>query len=259
MADRPILFSGPMVRAILDGKKTQTRRVLKPQIETFDVAPGRSCAVEIAWDVDDGKGRIWKGSYPAGATEFGWKKGTGVLTTQTVPYAPGDRLWVRETFVVECCQETGWYEPPHDDGRPLQVTECSYWGRYWAQPHYRATDKAPDLDIGDDEPGVEWRPSLHMPRWASRLTLTVTDVRVQRIQDISEEDARDEGGPPSVPSINAISREYGYPDFPRSWFAQTWDSLNGKREGASWDANPWVVALTFTAEKRNIDQQKEAA
>jgi hypothetical protein len=255
MADRPILFSGPMVRAILDGTKTQTRRVLKPQIETFDVAPGRSCAIEIAWDVDDGKGRIWKGSYPAGATEFGWKKGTGVLTTQTVPYAPGDRLWVRETFVVECCQETGWYEPPHDDGRPLQVTECSYWGRYWAQPHYRATDKAPDLDIGDDEPGVEWRPSLHMPRWASRLTLTVTDVRVQRIQDISEEDAVAEGV--DAISMADVKRQSAWSR--RHDFAQLWDSINGKREGANWDANPWVVAVSFAAEKRNIDADTDPA
>lgn len=231
MTDRPILFSGPMVRAILDGKKTQTRRVLKPQIETFDVAPGRSCAIEIAWDVDDGKGRIWKGSYPAGATEFGWKKGTGVLTTQTVPYAPGDRLWVRETFA-------------HVTNFPPSV-------------RYYATDDVHELR--------RKRPGIHMPRWASRLTLTVTDVRVHRLQDISEEDAAAEGVEVNQDGYLRVIgwRNHGSPvtvitDARRS-FGTLWDSISGKREGATWDDNPWVVALTFTAEKRNIDQQKEAA
>lgn len=208
MTDRPIIFSGPMVRAILDGKKTQTRRVLKPQIETFDVAPGRSCAIEIAWDVDDGKGRIWKGSYPAGATEFGWKKGIGVLTTQTVPYAPGDRLWVRETFA-------------HVTNFPPSV-------------RYYATDDVHELR--------RKRPGIHMPRWASRLTLTVTDVRVHRLQDISEEDAVAEGVDPAWGA--------------RVAFGRLWNDNNGMREGASWDDNPWVVAITFTAEKRNIDAVK---
>lgn len=227
MTDRPIIFSAPMVRAILDGKKTQTRRVLKPQIETFDVAPGRSCAVEIAWDVDDGKGRIWKGSYPAGATELGWKKGTGVLTTQTVPYAPGDRLWVRETFA-------------HVTNFPPSV-------------RYYATDDVHELR--------RKRPGIHMPRWASRLTLTVTDVRVQRLQDIREEDALAEGVSrirDNCYVIKGVDYDlvglcHSRPTIP---FAKLWDHINGKREGATWDDNPWVVALTFTAEKRNIDAVK---
>lgn len=221
MADRPILFSGPMVRAILDGTKTQTRRVLKPQIETFDVAPGRSCAIEIAWDVDDGKGRIWKGSYPAGATEFGWKKGTGVLTTQTVHYAPGDRLWVRETFA-------------HVTNFPPSV-------------RYYATDDVHELR--------RKRPGIHMPRWASRLTLTVTDVRVHRLQDISEEDAVAEGV--DAISMADVKRQSAWSR--RHDFAQLWDSINGKREGANWDANPWVVAVSFAAEKRNIDADTDPA
>jgi len=234
MADRPILFSGPMVRAILEGKKTQTRRVLKPQIETFDVAPGQPCAVDIAWDVDDGKGRIWKGSYPAGAAECGWKKGTGVLTTQTVPYAPGDRLWVRETWTT--------------DGT--------------AQGHVAyGADGEPPPHIGS----VRWRPSLHMPRWASRLTLTVTDVRVQRLQDISEDDAKAEGIEINQDGYLRVIgwRNYGSHqtviDDARLSFGTLWDSINGKREGANWDANPWVVTVSFTAEKRNIDDKSDPA
>jgi hypothetical protein len=236
MTDRPILFSGPMVRAILDGKKTQTRRVLKPQIETFDVAPGQPCAVDIAWDVDDGKGRIWKGSYQAGATKVGWKKGTGVLTTQTVPYAPGDRLWVRETWVA---------------------SGTGVWNIAGARRH-----DAPDQVIkyaadGGDPP---WWPSIHMPREFSRITLTVTEVRVQRLQDISEDDAIAEG---AMKLVMEGDGEAFYLDHERGThrcgFAGLWDHINGKREGANWDANPWVVAVSFAAEKRNIDADTDPA
>lgn len=107
--------------------------------------------------------------------------------------------------------------------------------------------------LADDGP---WRPGIHMPRWASRLTLTVTSVRVQRLQDISEEDAIAEG-------VDAVSMA----DAPRqtAWsrrqdFAQLWDSINGKHPCAAWSDNPWIVALTFSVTKQNIDAlQMEAA
>ncbi len=83
---------------------------------------------------------------------------------------------------------------------------------------------------------------MFMPRWASRITLEVTGVRVERLQDISEADARAEGSPPSHPSIDAISREFGYADFPRSWYGQLWESINGP---GSWDLNPWVWVVEF--------------
>ena len=88
-----------------------------------------------------------------------------------------------------------------------------------------------------------------MPRWASRLTLIVTDVRVQRVQEISKADAKAEGGPPSHPSIDRVSRKFGFPDFTRSWFAQNWNSLHAPD---AWDANPWIVALTFAVHHCNI-------
>ncbi len=95
-------------------------------------------------------------------------------------------------------------------------------------------------------------PSIHMPRWASRLTLRVTDVRVQRVQDISQEDAISEG-------LEWVDRTWGVKGFAPSWcavpkesFKVLWDSLNAKR-GYGWDINPWVAVLTFEVEKRNID------
>jgi hypothetical protein len=81
-----------------------------------------------------------------------------------------------------------------------------------------------------------------MPRWASRITLEVLDVRVERLQDISEADARAEGAPPSHASIDRISREFGFPDFPRSWYGQLWGQINGP---GSWDSNPWVWCVSF--------------
>lgn len=127
---------------------------------------------------------------------------------------PGSRLWVKETF--------------GQSGVPRSAFLNSKWPVV-----YEA-----------DTPLNGWfkRPSTHMPRWASRLTLEVTHVRVQRLQDISEEDARREGGPPSHPSIDKVSREFGSPDFPRSWFRQLWQSINGP---GSWDRNDWIWAIDF--------------
>ncbi len=101
---------------------------------------------------------------------------------------------------------------------------------------YRATTP-------DDWPkGGRWRPSIHMPRWASRITFEITGVRVERLQDISRADAIAEGGPQSHPSIDAVSQDYCFPDFSRSWFGQTWWSIYGEE---SWQANPWVWVMEF--------------
>lgn len=183
--ERPILFSAPMVRAILDGRKTQTRRVFVPPPP---FAPGDDIDVQLA---------------------------TGSIAPR---FAVGDRLWVRETW-------SGPYRmgdiPPRDwlPGLPI-------W--YWA-------DGAPAA--GD---WTKPKPSIHMPRWASRITLEVTEVRVQRLQDISKEDARAEGA-----SLDMIY-ERESPSF-RAGFQVLWTSIHGP---GSWDANPWVTAITF----RRIDQ-----
>ena len=193
MKERPILFSGPMVRAILDGCKTQTRRVINPQIPV-----PQSCGPGDFLLVD----------------EFGDE------TVKQSPFgAPGDRLWVRETFVVD--YEVG-------EGTRGGVPPAVF---------YRATDDGKT----NFTPGMEhWKPSIHMPRMYCRLLLDVKAVRVERLQEITEEDATAEG-------VDAISLA----DAPRqaTWsrrqdYAQLWDSLNKKR-GFGWDTNPWVWVIEF--------------
>lgn len=236
MTDRPIIFSAPMVRALLDGRKSQTRRVLKPQ-PPGDLVPG-FLHVE-----GEPRPRVHHGR---------------VLLCQKAPYAVGDRLWVREAFVGESSFNSDVeYEPPHSDWRPTRWVDDADWGRYWTQAHYRASDNPPELSCGRHEgPCCHWKPSIHMPRWASRLTLIVTGVKVERLQEISEGDAIDEG-------LSFVAPTYGIPGLADSWsaysrhgFMTLWNSINGP---GAWDANPWVVALTFTVHKANIDQMQEAA
>lgn len=188
MKERPILFNGEMVRAILEGRKTQTRRVVKGQ------------------DV--------KGSLLSPGTHL-TASGHKLIS----PYGvPGDRLWVRET----------WYNSRGDDSMPT---------------YYRADQERHVPSDWQYHTGP-WKPSIFMERWASRITLEITDVRVERVRDISQKDAMAEGGPPSHRSIDRVSRTFGYSDFSRSWFAQLWDSINEKR-GFGWDANPWVWVVEF--------------
>lgn len=172
MTERPIIFSGDMVRAILDGRKTQTRRVMKPQPSPADVFVG---------DHGLGMGPQFRCSYGQS----------------------GDRLWVRETWACECCGRTLEYRAVHGRCEGLS---------------YRAD--------GGTGGSSGWRSPIHMPRWASRLTLDITEVRVQRVQEISEEDAVAEG-------VDIWAD-----------FRPLWDSINAKR-GFGWDVNPWVWALTF--------------
>lgn len=191
MTDRPILFSAPMVCALLAGQKTQTRR--------------------LAWRMDCGKRVEWAPTI--------WQK-----------VAPGDRLWVRECFSLDFYYTPGelaWYWA---DGNP----DCGDW--------------------------TKPKPSIHMPRWASRLTLVVTDVRQERLNDISEADARAEGIVDGG-CINCGNPEPCGCDTPlpsaRDSFANLWNRLHGED---AWMANPDVVALSFQVEKINIDHLgKEAA
>jgi len=211
MKERPILFSGPMVRAILDGRKTQTRRVLKD-------APPRTTQWLNGLERD--AYRWW----PANGSDY---TGDSVLC----PYgAPGDRLWVRETW---CLAHPDYHDTDKEAGtRPVKD------GRFC---FYAATD---DVDTGDGSP---WKPSIYMPRWASRLSLAVTAVRVERLQAISEVDAQAEG----------VDRYAGACDHPRfgcdevdclgqthrASLAALWDAINGDR--AAWASNPWVWVIEF--------------
>jgi hypothetical protein len=196
MTDRPINFPAPMIRALLDGRKTQTRRVLKPK-----------------WR--DGANQQFTGWRAEQVGPRHWQiiGGMGVGANIKTPCAVGDRLYVREA----ACWVSAWgwrYRADNDD----------------------LTEKRADGEVG------KWRPPILMPRWASRLTLTVTDVRVQRLNEIIRGDAMAEG----CPHANMA----GGPD-PRDWFAELWNSLHGPD---AWDANPWVAALSFTVQRGNIDQ-----
>ena len=196
---RPILSSGPMVNAILAGRKTMTRRVMKPQPPTDSIrgcwydAPiyGFTCESELA--------AIW------------WKI--------RCPYGkPGDLLWVRETYL------------PFDADHVMN-------GKRWAY----AADTVPgsDSDRARKDFGYKWKPSIFMPREASRITLEITDVRVQRLHEITESDARAEGLPLPRQIDNAGGMSAG------RHFEYLWEDINGKRPGCAWADNPWVWVIAF--------------
>ena len=202
MKERPILFSAPMVRAILDGRKTQTRRVVKGDH-----------GGPTTWVERDGLWHPCADVLCRGALDA---VGPGVRC----PYGQrGDRLWVRETW---CVADPDYAHYPAD-GRPLRSDDRWAW--------YRATEGDLVEYTNNRSP---WRPSIHMPRWASRLTLEVTGVRVERLQDLSEEDARAEGVEP-LGSLGRVPPHI-------NGFADLSEQING---AASWDANPWVWVVEF--------------
>ncbi len=213
MTDRehPILFGGPMVRAIIEGRKTQTRRVIK--IRDAYVTYPEKCTAKQIHDQLNSAAHLPEGEAEK-ATAIDW-------LTKHSPYGiPNDLLWVRETWI----------------------------GSVPGGVDY----KADDYSYGTDEVGaplIRWKPSIHMPRWASRLTLRITDVRVQRLQDISEEDAEAEGlwrGRARRHLWWRNATECRLLDPFRNHkeaFADLWDSINAKR--FPFASNPWVWAITF--------------
>lgn len=211
MTDRPILFSGAMVRAILDGRKTQTRRVLNPQPYPLENRPG-----------------FWNASGVVGGRIC--ISDRALLNLHHKPDA-GDRLWVREAWhAARSLDRTSPREIPHDADIEHAATARSY------------------AEIGLKG---KLRPGIHMPRWASRLTLTVTDVRVQRLQEISATDAKAEGieyRQMNVFGMDRLERCHFY----RGCFQCLWDSINVSR-GFGWESNPWVVAISFSVQRSNID------
>lgn len=208
--ERPILFSGAMVRAILAGTKTQTRRVVKPQPEEIGFV--RKCSVfpyctGTNWPLAyyEKRGACWHNSDKL-RCHYG---------------RPGEQLWVRETLH----QDPEYGLSYAADGRGLVCPD--------------------DYCYRDDTSRII--PSIHMPRWASRITLEIVSVRVERLQDISEEDARAEGV--AVPTVNIPNPprfNYGDPlGLHRDYFQTLWDSINGKRPDCAWRDNPWVWVIEF--------------
>ena len=206
--EHPILFSGPMVRAILDGRKTQTRRVVKPR-------PPRDFPIAI---YDTNGFCCW--------SEDGTEDGGTWPTDDPLrcPYGqPGDRLWVRETW-ASCSDIDGKTEPER--------------ARHYTM--YRADEKGDPRDPMNYHDFGKWRPSIHMPRWASRITIEIVSVRVERVQEISDEDAIAEGitviGRPELNSLSVGKFIQGYKCL--------WNDINAKR-GYGWDKNPWVWVIKF--------------
>jgi hypothetical protein len=220
MADRPILFSAPMVQALLAGRKTQTRRILKPQPPRFQHY-GRDI-------MDWGLSGIYQEDDQEGTSKWMLDVQTDVDDNSheviDVRFAKGDRLYVRETWSADRLM-SGF--KPRD-----MLTSTPIW--YWADgnPH--------------DGDWIKPKPGIHMPRWASRLTLTVTDVRVERLHQIVPADAIAEGifAPANSQTIDCATRD------PRDDYRALWNNINGAN---AWDANPWVVAVSFTVERKNID------
>lgn len=218
-----------MVRATLNGSKTQHR------------VPIKSLVGQPACNVRYHEGQ-WQ-QYGAG----------GVWLTLKCPFGgPGDYLWMREAFCLEV--EVDGNVPPHNDSRPIRYDSTPDDCQWWEQPHYRASDPPPELLIvdknGEQQPGCKWKPSIHMPRWASRIRRLVKRRWVERLQDISEEDAVAEGvvdvGNTGVTwwdgTMNGTFKVcHGNA---RTAFSRLWDSIYAPK-GYGFDANPWVLGCEF--------------
>lgn len=224
--ERPILFSGPMVLAILAGRKTQTRRIVSKsnsctsppwdRLEFDDKKiPSRVCTF-----ADNGYLHVATKPEPPEAGDEWW------TMNRVYPHIEaGDRLWVRETFAIELQSD-------------IVVEGCAVASGGDPEVYYRAD--------GEDQWKCGWRPSIHMPRWASRINLEVTGVRVERVQDISEADAKAEGmfqfadtgiwgsGNPTAGPMCG--------DSAKDAFRLLWEKINGD---GSWGVNPWTWVIEF--------------
>lgn len=234
--ERPILFSGPMVRALLDGRKTQTRRVMKVQPPTQEAFRGSLFGLDRA--VADGVKMYSQNDYdrlPKHPTEWeltgsvGVAREAGFPRRYRCPYgAIGDRLWVKETWRPSKSAGDWDMDVRYEaDGLTRTVYDGEFGARDWSMPKAAAR--------GNVSP-------LFMPRWAARLVLEITEVRVERLNVISEADAQAEGSqePSLLPIIGACWSE-------RDAFAKLWEHING---AGSWASNPWVWAVSF----RVVDQ-----
>lgn len=203
--EKPILFSTSMVRAILEGRKTQTRRVVSKNNSVIGEG-GDWSKLDFKHErtfVDHGFPDIKTGekNYQYLHVPYDWQEDETIYRVYS-KFEVGQRLWVKETFYI-----------PSPNHKPVYKATTGEFGHLW-----------------------KWKPSIFMPRWASRITLEVTKVRVQKVDQISEEDAIAEGFEADKDNPQCISA--------RSRFAQLWDELNDKR-GYGWKPNVWVWAISF--------------
>src|ERR1700743_758723 len=234
MLERPILFSGAMVRALLDGSKTQTRRVCKPA-----QAASLSRVIPVAAPGQDEQ-------RPPFLTP-GWFGDEDGDVHFLSPYGvPGDRLWVRETFYCDNAfypdgvgVGSMWREV---DGKRIAVPVDEQRAEMLAEDMYYRADGEPEFE-GAEGP-TPWRPSIHMPRWASRITLDVTGVRVERLRDIRDADAIAEGIEVGLGGFHVDGGRHFHAASACESYESLWDSLNADR-GYGWDTNPWVWCVSF--------------
>jgi hypothetical protein len=234
MKERPIPFSGEMVRAILEGRKTQTRRVLRKQ--PLDILPMK---IPNAWVTlqtrDPNHGQHIR-------CRFG---------------VPGDQLWVRETWKIASFMEGEPVEFQYKaDGAMAEENLCSDNWEYedwYERVCIQSTDQLEKMACPKDEDGIyhwetgksplPWRPSIFMPRWASRIQLEIVNIRVERVQEIKTKDIIAEGVRPDEHYLGSANRY-------RHAFDYLWDSLNSKR-GFGWDVNPYVWVIEFKRVEEN--------
>lgn len=234
MNEKPILFSGEMVRAILAGRKTQTRRVVKPDL----------------WDLLD-QIREYNGKPAWQCLDFDVK----------CPWDGVDRLWVRETWRIGAwnadknaiavdykadgyCRREWLIVPDNITVARDSILETDRFKRYWIQSTDDARKVYGEQDHYKWKPGespCRWRPSIHMPWWASRITLEITGIRVERVQNIHYNDAVREGVSCFLDEQQTDSEHKAYT---KKYFRDLWDSINAKR-GYSWESNPWVWVIEF--------------
>ncbi len=218
MKEPPILFSGGMVKAIIDGRKTQTRRVLKPQPAKIN-----------------GYGSLW---FEPAFKELVYDNNPGQPALMArCPYGiAGSNLWAKETFSYITRAENEKWDKRRDDGVPVSML-------------YRADSMWDGMEQDGGFP-FNWTPSIFMPRWASRITLEICSVRVERIQDISDKGASNDCTAEGVfhcgmeiPSYEEWSAA-GFHSSEKFMYRNLWDSINSKR-GNGWDTNPWVWVIEF--------------
>jgi len=255
MTDRPILFSAPMIRALIEGRKTQTRRLLKIQGHRAFSEFGPSSTPGYAWTFRDA-GRRWHDLQDA-------------EMKARLSFQNADRLWVRETCRAEELSRPPKTIPATKEirerlGRTSMIEYDELDGsdciRYLADNTIRKIENTPQAgDLWSKlfhyrgrgrEDGIgNTVPPIHMPRWASRITLEVTGVRVERLKDISEEDAWREG-------MTSDDFDHRLPGEGRALFCCIWRTLHGPD---AWDANPFVAAISFIVHKHNIDRMDSNA
>ena len=220
MKERPIIMGAESVRAILEGHKTQSRRVINPQPK-FIGAPN----VPFKTDDTNSKGII------------------------NCPYGRvGDRLWVRETWKPGAWRNDGRVAIDYMASPELTHTPWAYMGEQASRFIHKWLAEVEKSGLVPNEQGryewepgkspLKWKSPMFMPRWASRITLEITDVRVERLQDITEEDARAEGTTSPLRYVGALRHKYKH----------LWDKLNAKR-GYPWESNPWVWVVSFKVVK----------